>query len=529
MSTPTKDAPRDPYRELFERSPDAILIIDGETFVDCNQATVNMLRYASREDVLETHPSELSPELQPDGRSSYEKANEMIMLAFERGCHRFEWDHKRADGEVFPVEVLLTAVPRGDHKILHVVWRDITERKRLERELRQAQKTEAIGQLTGGIAHDFNNLLVSILGHADLIELDIEDRQRLLEHVDEIRDAADRAAALVSQLLAFSRKQVLKPRVVDLNGIVDRLLAMIHRLIGEDILIVRRSAKGHLRIKADPSQIEQVVLNLVTNARDAMPRGGQLALETAEIAVDEHTIGATAGLPPGRYAVLVVTDTGEGIAPDVLPSIFDPFFTTKEPGRGTGLGLSTVHGIVKQSAGDISVFSEVDHGASFKVFLPLTLERPQPIPSSLPPRPAGGNTETILVVEDESAVADLVSEVLQHEGYTVHIAENGEAALERIEKEDLAFDLLLTDVVMPHMSGPDLCSRLWEDRPALRVLYASGYTDDALTVRGVLEQDVDLIQKPFTPRVLVDRVRAALDRDVDGQPTEAPDEGGVTT
>lgn len=222
MSTLHNSGAPDPYRELFERSPDAILIIDGGTFVDCNQATVEMLKYGSREEILQTHPSELSPEFQRDGQKSYDKANEMIAMATEHGSHRFEWEHRRADGEVFPVEVVLTAVPRGDRMILHTVWRDITERRRLEAELRQAHKTEAIGKLTGGIAHDFNNLLVSILRHADLIEMDIDDRETLLEHVEEIRVAADRAAALVSQLLAFSRKQVLQPRVLDLNEVVTR-------------------------------------------------------------------------------------------------------------------------------------------------------------------------------------------------------------------------------------------------------------------------------------------------------------------
>jgi PAS domain S-box-containing protein len=285
------------YRELFERSADANLIIDGDTFVDCNEATVKMLRYADREELLQTHPSELSPEFQPDGRISYEKANEMMAKAFAKGSHRFEWNHQRADGEVFPVEVLLTSVPYGDRHVLHTAWREITDRKRLEEELRHAQKMEAVGKLAGGIAHDFNNILVAIMGYAEILRDGLLDRPELVEDAEEIIRASEKAATLTAQLLAFSRKQDLKPEVIDLDIVVGHLTGMIRRLIGEDIEMVLNSAGVPLPVKVDPGQLEQVILNVVANARDAMIDGGTLTIKT--------TRGARLGtngveLPVGR-------------------------------------------------------------------------------------------------------------------------------------------------------------------------------------------------------------------------------------
>ncbi len=496
------------YRELFERSADANLVIDGDTFVDCNEATVKMLRYANRDELLQTHPSELSPEFQPDGRISFEKANDMMALSFARGSHRFEWNHQRADGEVFPVEVLLTSVPLANRNVLHVVWREITERKRLEEELRHAQKMEAVGKLAGGIAHDFNNILVAIMGYADIIKEEVADRPELVEDAGEIIRASERAAKLTAQLLAFSRKQDLKPEVVDLDILVSNLTGMIRRLIGEDIEMVLDSADVPLPVKVDPGQLEQVILNVAANARDAMADGGTLTIRT--------TRGAKLGtkgvdLPAGRYVSLKFTDTGSGMGSEVIARAFEPFFTTKERGRGTGLGLSSVYGIVKQSGGDVRIVSHEGHGTTLEILLPESTEQ---ISGTLTPEAesqAGtpGN-ELILVVEDDTAAGRLITRTLEREGYRVIVAQHGDEALALAEQNGWSFDMVLTDVIMPIMNGPVLVARLRRNLPDLPALFMSGYTDDVLERQGFSIEDVDLLRKPFSPDRLLSRVRTFL-------------------
>jgi PAS domain S-box-containing protein len=500
----------DQYRALFEQSADAILIIDGETFVDCNQATVGMLRYENKEELLKTHPSELSPPTQPDGRDSFEKANEMIATAFKHGSHRFEWDHKRANGEVFPVEVLLTAVPEGDRFKLHTVWRDITERKELESQLRQSQKMEAIGKLAGGIAHDFNNLLVAINGNAELLQDAVKNDAEMLDIARQVRWAGERAAELTRQLLAFSRKQVLKPTVLDMNVVVTNIHKLLGRLIGENIQLIAKTAEVPVRLKADPGQVDQVIMNLATNARDAMPGGGSLTIELEARSVRKKMPVGTLQLEPGKYVRLVVTDTGEGMSEAVLGRAFDPFFTTKGLGEGTGLGLATVYGIVRQSGGDVSIKSEVGEGTSVEVWFPATSE----IPAEEDVKGAqetGGN-ETILVVEDETAVSNLVDRLLRREGYNVLVCANGEEAFELYEARAQDIDLILSDVVMPRMSGPEMVRRLRERGHNPVVIFASGYTDDALGAVEPLGEYTDFLQKPYSPRELRRSVRAALDR-----------------
>ncbi|MCK9997354.1 MAG: response regulator [Candidatus Krumholzibacteria bacterium] len=496
------------YRELFERSADANLVIDGDTFVDCNESTVKMLRYANREELLQTHPSELSPEFQPDGRISYEKANEMMALAFARGSHRFEWSHQRADGEVFPVEVLLTSVPLGNRNVLHVAWREITERKRLEEELRHAHKMEAVGKLAGGIAHDFNNILVAIMGYADILKEGVADRPELAEDAGEIIRASERAAKLTAQLLAFSRKQDLRPEVVDLDVLVGNLTGMIRRLIGEDIEMVLNNASVPLPVKVDPGQLEQVILNVVANARDSMADGGTLTIKT--------TRGAKLGtngvdLPAGRYVSLKFTDTGSGMDSEVIARAFEPFFTTKERGRGTGLGLSSVYGIIKQSGGDVRIVSHKGHGTTLEILLP---ESTEPLSGTRAPESDSksgtlGN-EFILVVEDDEAAARLITRALEREGYRVMVAHNGDDALTLAEQNSWSFDMVLTDVIMPVMSGPVLVARLRQRMPDIPALFMSGYTDDVLERQGFSIEDVDLIRKPFSPDRLLSRVRTFL-------------------
>ena len=499
----------DPYRELFDRSADAILIIRGGQFVDCNQATVDMLRFESRDQVLQTHPSELSPPTQPDDRDSREKADEMIALAFENGNHRFEWDHRRADGEVFPVEVLLTVAGGNDEKILHVVWRDITERKQLEEQLLQSQKMEAVGQLAGGIAHDFNNLLVAIIGHSDLLEAGLEDRPDLLGRIHQIQRAGSRAAALVRQLLAFSRKQRIHQRVVDLNALLIDLEQLLHRLIGEDICLTVVPADEIMAIKVDPGQIDQVIVNLITNARDAMPDGGAIDVEIKPVTLTETPPGATLAIEPGLFAKLSVQDTGAGMDEETISRAFEPFFTTKEVGKGTGLGLSTVYGIIQQDRGTIRISSARGHGTTIEIFFPIAAG-----PLSVAENPANhkapGGSETILVVEDEETVASLVTNVLEANGYTVLNAQDGLDALGIWELNDGPIDMVLTDVVMPNMGGVELIQELKEGGFVPKVLFMSGYTSLAPNRLARLGDDAPLIEKPFSPKQLIERVRTVL-------------------
>jgi PAS domain S-box-containing protein len=503
----------DAYRELFERSADAILIIEGETFTDCNQATVDMLRYANKADLLSTHPSELSPPTQPDGRDSYTKANEMIAIAFDRGSHRFDWEHKRATGEVFPVEVLLTAVPGESRRVLHVVWRDITERKQLESHLRHAQKMEAIGKLAGGIAHDFNNLLVAIVCSGSVLERRLADRPEDLGFVKEILLAGDRASTLVRQLLTFSRKQEVRPTVIDINELVGTIRQLLERLIGEQIGIALEPCHDQLMIRADPGQLEQVLMNLASNARDAMPDGGTLTIATHRRHLASAPPAARDPLPPGDYAQLSVADVGTGMSAATLARAFDPFFTTKEVGSGTGLGLATVYGIVQQSRGTIAIESVVGRGTKIDIYLPITEESATQRLTTDSDLPTNGGDERVLVVEDDPRVADVVVTVLDEKGYDVLLATNGREALATWLREGDRIDLAVSDVVMPKMGGPEWVSEAREAGHTPKVLFMSGYTDNALIKLRETGFEADLLEKPFSADQLVGRVRLALDRE----------------
>ena len=392
--------------------------------------------------------------------------------------------------------------------------RDVTERHVLEEELRQSQKMEAVGRLAGGIAHDFNNLLAVMLGYTTLTLSRAGDPAVVTRNLEQIRTAAERAANLTRQLLAFSRKQVIQPRVVDLGGVVSELHTMLERLIGEDIELVTDvgSAKG--QVKADRGQIEQVIVNLAVNARDAMPRGGRLAIVMRDVVVDATIAREQASLRPGRYVRIDVTDNGAGMEPETLHRVFEPFFSTKEKGKGTGLGLATAYGIVKQSGGHIAVESAPGHGTTFRIWLPEVEEAAESAPPVSAPTGAAApeGSETILLVEDEDAVRGLLREVLESAGYTVLQAASGAEALRVSRAHAGTVDLLLTDVVMPGMGGREVATLLAAQRPGLRVLFASGYTAEAIARHGVLEPGTDLIHKPFTPDALLRRVRERLDR-----------------
>jgi PAS domain S-box-containing protein len=387
-------------------------------------------------------------------------------------------------------------------------------------QLIHAQKMEAVGRLAGGIAHDFNNLLTVIMGRADLVLTRLRGKDRLRRNLELILSAADNAASLTRQLLAFSRRQVLLPGVIDLNTVVINVRTMLQWLIGEDIRVIIHPARGLGRIKADPGQLEQVVMNLAVNARDAMRHGGQLIIETSEVELDEAFAREHLGVQAGRYVRLKVQDTGCGMGPETLAHIFEPFFTTKEPGRGTGLGLSTVYGIITQSGGNISVTSSPGEGTTFTIDLPRIEDRLAPTPSGSPQTRLPPGTETVLLVEDEATVRSVAREVFQMAGYTVLEAATGEEALERVGRHSGVIHLLVTDVVMPGMNGRELADRLAVDHPALEVLYLSGYTDDAIARHGVLRAGVELLHKPFTPDTLARRVREVLDKKASAAPRD---------
>ena len=420
----------------------------------------------------------------------------------------------RKDGSRFWAEAVLTAIrdERGQLRGFAEVTHDLTNRKQLEQQLLQSQKVEAIGRLAGGVAHDFNNILTAMIGYCQLTLDELKDDHPARANVVEIAAAAERAAALTRQLLAFSRKQTLQPKVLDLNAVVGDMDKMLRRLIGEDIELVTKLTPGIGSVKADPGQLEQVILNLAVNARDAMPSGGRLILETANTTLDEHYAQHHQEVKPGDYVVLAVTDTGSGMTDEVKSRLFEPFFTTKPQGKGTGLGLATCYGVVKQSGGHISVYSELDRGTTFKVYLPRVNEAVTATPAAPSAATSRGGNETILLVEDDPAVRGLNARLLRAKGYSVIEAGNGEEALRvASQKRDNPIALLLTDVVMPEMGGKELAERFHATQPDTKVLFCSGYTQEAIDRNGELEPGTAFLQKPFTPLVLANKIREVLE------------------
>jgi len=400
---------------------------------------------------------------------------------------------------------------------------DLSEQKQLEEQLRQSQRMEVVGRLAGGVAHDFNNLLTPIMGYADLILDRLKPDDPLRDDVSEIRRSAERSATLTRQLLAFSRKQVLQPKALDLNVLIGDAAKLLRRLIGEDVTLQLALSRTPVRVRVDPGQMEQVLMNLAVNARDAMPGGGVLTIGTAVVALDGEYASRHAEVTPGPHAMMTVSDTGTGMTKEVQARLFEPFFTTKPQGKGTGLGLATAHGIVKQSRGHIWVYSEVGRGTTFKVHLPELREEEEQEEAA---RAAGSGpaasvtgTETVLMVEDDEALRAFAGRVLRSKGYVVLEARGGEAALRESKGHRGSIDLLLTDVVMPGMSGREVAQQLRGARPRMRVLFMSGYTEDTIGHHGVLDEGTDLLEKPFTPDGLLTKVRLVLDRDPQNRPS----------
>jgi len=406
-----------------------------------------------------------------------------------------------------------------------IACEDITELKRAEEEktvlqeqLRQSQKVEAVGCLAGGIAHDFNNLLTVIKGYSQLSSIELKEGDPLRGNIDEIQNATDRAASLTRQLLAFSRRQVMEMKVLDLNTLLRDLEKMLRRVIGEDIEMVIQLAEDLGRVRADVGQIEQVIMNLAVNGRDAMPNGGKLTIETANVELDEFYARSHGDVKPGHYVMFSVSDTGVGMTPEVRERIFEPFFTTKEKGKGTGLGLSTSYGIVKQSEGDIWVYSVQGKGTTFKIYLPRVNEPLEEIRKEVLKEELPRGNETILIVEDEEEVRKLAGKILERQGYRILEASQGDDALRISERHGGPIDLILVDVIMPGMSCSELAKHLKSPHPKMKVLYMSGYTDNAIVRHGVLEKGVNYIQKPFTMEGLARKVREVLDKDSDRHP-----------
>jgi PAS domain S-box-containing protein len=505
----------DRFRATFEQAAVGIAHVgtDGR-FLRVNQKLCEMVGY-TREELLArkfqeiTHPADLEADVE----------NVRRMLAGEIQAYSMEKRYIRKDGTDarIALTVSLAHDAEGRPKYFISVIEDIEPRRRAEEQearlrdqLEQVQKMESVGQLAGGIAHDFNNLLTAILGFCELILSDEDTSHR--SELEEIKHAGERAAALTRQLLAFSRKQVFQLELLDLNAAVVSMETMLRRLIGEDVRLTSTLSSEIGPVRADPSQIEQVLLNLAVNARDAMPGGGVLRIETSNVDVDEALAAAHAPCAPGRFVVLTVSDTGCGMDSGIRRRVFEPFFTTKPKGKGTGLGLATVYGIVKQSGGFVSFSSELRKGTSFRVYLPRADEpvTMKSVSGAHRAAPARG-TETILMVEDDDGVRRLACHVLELLGYTVLCAESGDQALDLARDHKGKIDLVLTDVVMPEMSGREVERRLAEAGHAARVLFMSGYSDDAVLRHGVLEAGVAFLQKPFTPAVLGRKVREVLD------------------
>jgi two-component system, cell cycle sensor histidine kinase and response regulator CckA len=499
------------YRALFDASPLPMWVFDEASlrFAAVNQAAVDRYGY-SRDEFLRMTIADIRF---PEERL---KLHTHLANAPERSFEQI-WPHRKKDGTVIQVAITARDLEFDGRPARIVLAHDVTERlrtedtlRKTEEQLRQAQKLEAIGSLAGGIAHDFNNMLSVILSYASLLMDGLKKGDPAAADVEEIRRAAQRAAEMTRQLLAFGRKQMLSPRVLDLNQTLGGMEKMLQRLVGESVELSFHLAPALGRVMADPSQIEQVVMNLVVNARDAMPDGGTVSLETTNVALDAAYAADHVGVTPGTYVMLAVTDTGSGMDRETMERIFEPFFTTKELGKGTGLGLSTVFGIVKQSGGHIWVYSEVGRGTTFKLYLPLSERAEANKVDTVPPTALRGK-ETILLVEDDNQLRALTRRVLRSSGYDVIDAQNGGEALMASEQHAGRIHLLLTDVVMPRMSGRQIADRLMAQRSDMRVLFMSGYTENSIVRHGVLEQGIAFLPKPITPESLLRKVREVLD------------------
>ena len=497
------------YRSLVQSAVYGIYrsSLEGR-FFDVNPALITMLGYDSAEEVLALDPKS-DVFLDPSEQAR-------VMGEFQRGARldNVEVRWKRKDGSAITVRLSGRVVnsPEETAEVVEIIAEDITERRVLENQFRQAQKMEAVGRLAGGVAHDFNNLLMVISGYTEVLLEHTRKSNPLYPKIEAIHQATDRATTLTRQLLAFSRKQLLELKVVDLNVIVEDMERLLRPLIGENIELQTQMAPDLGRTRADAGQIEQVIMNLVVNSKDAMPNGGKITIQSANAQLKHDDLGREYSyIKPGEYVVLSVSDTGHGMDKETQLRIFEPFFTTKEKGKGTGLGLSTVYGIIKQSGGYVLVESELQRGTTFRIYLPRVEDALEPVNATGASSLQNGGSETVLLVEDEESVRQLVRETLESKGYKVLEADHGESALHIVSHHSGKIDMLITDVVMPGMSGRELSAQLCSSYPHTKVLYLSGYTEDAIAHEGVLESGTAFLQKPFTLQMLARKVREVLD------------------
>ena len=494
------------YRTLFEAASDAIFVMKGELFFDCNSQTLQMFG-CGRERIIGMPPDWFSPPLQPDGMSSQEKSREKIRAAYAGQPQFFEWVHLREDGSPFIAEVSLTRIDLAADVYLLAMVRDVSERKKLEEQLLQAQKMEAIGILAGGVAHDFNNILSAIVGYGSLLQMKMERGGPLSDYVERILAAGERAANLTSSLLAFSRKQEAELLPIDINDAIYGFHKILARLIGEDIDFSLNLASESLVIDADARQFEQVLMNLVTNSRDAMPRGGRLTISTAAVVLDS----GSGEIPAGPYAVIAVSDSGTGIGNEIRSHIFEPFFTTKEVGKGTGLGLAIVYGIVKKHKGHIRVESAPEGGSTFTIYLPLKSaaknshrrRKPEAIPMG---------SETILLIEDDPAVRQVTRSMLEEFGYTVLEAADGVSAQYVFREHARRIDLVVCDLLMPRLNGRETLAALRRMKAGIPAIFISGYASDIIAQKGLADSGARLLTKPLNPGTLLRQVRSILDQ-----------------
>jgi len=479
-------------------------------YLGCNAVFARDAGFADPKDIIG------KDDYQMGWRDQAEKYRGDDRQVIESGCPKLFIEEPQTTPEGNTITLLSSKLPlrnsKGEISGILGTYMDITERKRLEAQLSQSQKMETVGKLAGGIAHEFNSILTAIIGQSELLLGDLPAGSPLAKNATEISKAAGRAATLTRQLLAYGRKQFLQPEALDLNRVIASMEAMFHHLMGVDVVTQIVTAAGLKAVRADAGQIEQVIMNMALNARDAMPNGGKLTLETANVSFGQESVGRDAELKPGDYVMLAITDTGAGMSAEVRAHVFEPFFTTKGVGQGTGLGLSTCYGIIKQSGGHISVYSEPARGTTFKIYLPQ-VEQQTKIPiqrfdSSDLPR----GTETILLVEDDPALREMAATLLRRLGYTVLAADNGLEALRLTHQKSTGYiDLLFTDVVMPQMSGKELSDRIHALHPNTKILFTSAYTESAIVHQGALNPGVEILQKPFTPSALAHKVREVLD------------------
>jgi PAS domain S-box-containing protein len=501
----------DRLSSVLNSVPDVLFSMsrDGTQVHYISPAAAQVFGYEPEEVLTDTDAwyRRLSPEDMASVRASQQQA------VATRQSQTVEYPFRHRDESVRWIQTTFVPVSHGSGAVTRVdgISRDVTQQRRLEAQFRQAQKMEAVGRLAGGVAHDFNNLLTVIMSYSDLLLGDLESTDPRRADLEEIRKAAAGAAGLTRQLLAFSRQQVLEPRVLDLNSVVTGAGNMLQRLIGDDVGLVTVLTPDLGAVKADPGQLEQVIMNLAVNARDAMPEGGKITVETGNVELDATYTAEHTPVSPGAYVLLSVSDTGVGMDEETKRRLFEPFFTTKEKGKGTGLGLSTVYGIVKQSGGFIWVYSEPGHGTTFKIYLPRVDEQAQAERRGTPTPQSVHGTETVLLAEDADPLRAVARQILKRNGYTVLEAPDGKAALDKAAEHDGPIHLLITDVIMPEMSGRQLAERLRERRPELKVLFVSGYTDNAIIRHGVLEPGIAFLQKPFSPESLARKVREVLD------------------